>query len=305
MTSPPSKLVLGFIGLGVMGQPMALNLLRDGQSLFVWNRSPERADLLEAHGATRVSEPRALAEHCDIVFINVADDAAVKSVLFDHSFAHSGLLNDPTPQQRVRILIDMGTTSPTLTRDLAIRCKALNIDFLDAPVSGGEAGTKAGTLSIMLGGETAAFKEARPYLERLGSNIVHVGASGAGQIAKACNQIVVSATLVGVAEAITFARQQGVDPAKVRAALLGGSAYSRILEIHGQRMLDGNFVPGFRTRLHHKDLGIVSQEAEKAGINLAATELAFQHLSTLMDMGEAELDSAALIHSVENAQNRT
>ena len=223
---------LGFIGLGVMGRPMALNLRQAGHALGVFARNPAHSAPLLAAGATPHATPRALALASDILFINVSDDAALESVLFSAEGAAAGL-------RAGCVVVDMGTTSPAYTRQLAARLGKREIDLLDAPVSGGEAGAIAGTLSIMAGGPAAGFQRVLPWFEVIGGGLVHVGDSGAGQVAKACNQIVISAALLGVAEAFTFAARQGVDAAKVRQALLGGSAYSRILEIHGQRMLTG------------------------------------------------------------------
>lgn len=274
---------IGFIGLGVMGLPMARNLARAGHPLTVWNRTPARcAEIAEA---TPVSRPAELAG-CAVVFVNVADDAALEAVLF----GPDGLATVPGQA----IVVDMGTSSPNYTRNCARRLGERGLAMLDAPVSGGEAGAQAGSLSIMVGGDAEVVAKVRPLLDCLGSNIVHVGASGAGQIAKACNQIVISATLMGVAEAFQFARREGVDPAKVRAALLGGSAYSKILEIHGQRMLDGNHQPGFRARLHKKDLDIVLAEAAGLALPLESIQAAARLMTQLVETGQGELDSSAI-----------
>lgn len=278
---------IGFVGLGVMGQPMALNLCRAGHGLTVHARNPERTAPLKQAGAQVASSARQVAEASQIVFINVSDDAAVEAVLFAASGLAAGLAAGT-------LVVDMGTTSPEATRDFARRLAEQGAGWVDAPVSGGEAGAKAGSLSIMAGGSEADFQRVLPLLHALGKNIVHVGGTGAGQVAKACNQITVSATLLGVAEALAFARAQGVDPARVRAALLGGSAYSRILEIHGQRMLDREYTPGFRARLHQKDLGIVLDEARRTNLALPASALAAQILNALVGQGGAELDSAAV-----------
>jgi 2-hydroxy-3-oxopropionate reductase len=278
---------IGFIGLGVMGLPMARNLARNladtGHALKVWNRTPARcAEIPEAEAVAR---PADLADR-DVVFVNVADDAALEAVLF----GPDGLAGAPGRA----IVIDMGTTSPSYTRVCAGRLGERGLSLIDAPVSGGEAGAIAGTLSIMAGGDAATFQRVLPLLECLGRNIVHVGETGAGQIAKACNQIVVSATLLGVAEAFHFARRQGVDPARVRAALLGGSAYSKILEIHGQRMLDANHQPGFRARLHKKDLDIVAAEARALGIDLDSIQAAARLMTRLVEDGRGDEDSSAI-----------
>jgi 2-hydroxy-3-oxopropionate reductase len=290
---------LGFIGLGVMGQPMALNLRKAGHALGVFARNPAQSAPLQAAGATVLASPFALAQATEILFINVADDAALEAVLFNKEGAAAGLRTGS-------IVVDMGTTSPTFTRQVASRLAERGIDLIDAPVSGGEAGAIAGTLAIMAGGPEAAFQRVLPLLQVIGGNIVHVGESGAGQVAKACNQIVVSAALLGVAEALTFAARQGVDAAKVRQALLGGSAFSKILEIHGQRMLDRQFKPGFKARLHQKDLGIVLAEAQQAGLALPTAALAAQMMNALVGGGDGELDSSALIQVIQqlNGQYR-
>jgi 2-hydroxy-3-oxopropionate reductase len=283
---------LGFIGLGVMGQPMALNLLKAGHALTVFARNAERARPLLDAGASLAFSSRAVGQAARVVFINVSDDAAVAEVLFGNEGLAEGL---PAGS----VVVDLGTGSPQATRSNAARLADRGIALLDAPVSGGEAGAQAGTLSIMVGGAEQAFERALPLLQAMGRNIVHVGGSGAGQVAKACNQIAVSANLLGVAEALTFARAQGVDAGKVRQALLGGSAYSRILEQHGQRMLERNFTPGFRARLHHKDLGIVLGEAQKLPMPLSGTALVAQLMNALLAMDGAEQDSSALVRVVE------
>ena len=290
---------LGFIGLGVMGQPMALNLRKAGHALGVFARNPAQSAPLQAAGATVLASPFALAQASEILFINVADDTALEAVLFNKEGAAAGL-------RAGGIVVDMGTTSPTFTRQVASRLAERGIDLIDAPVSGGEAGAIAGTLAIMAGGPEAAFLRVLPLFQVIGGNIVHVGDSGAGQVAKACNQIVVSAALLGVAEALTFAARQGVDAGKVRQALLGGSAYSKILEIHGQRMLDRQFKPGFKARLHQKDLGIVLAEAQQAGLALPTAALAAQMMNALVGGGDGELDSSALIQVIQqlNGQSR-
>jgi len=290
---------LGFIGLGVMGQPMALNLRKAGHALGVFARNPAQSAPLQAAGATVLASPFALAQASEILFINVADDTALEAVLFNKEGAAAGLRTGS-------IVVDMGTTSPTFTRQVASRLAERGIDLIDAPVSGGEAGAIAGTLAIMAGGPEAAFLRVLPLFQVIGGNIVHVGDSGAGQVAKACNQIVVSAALLGVAEALTFAARQGVDAGKVRQALLGGSAYSKILEIHGQRMLDRQFKPGFKARLHQKDLGIVLAEAQQAGLALPTAALAAQMMNALVGGGDGELDSSALIQVIQqlNGQSR-
>ena len=283
---------IGFIGLGTMGLPMALNLCKAGYTLTVFARDFARAEPLIRAGAHAAMSPGGVAEVADIIFINVSDDAALEAVLFGSGGAAEGLGQDA-------IVVDMGTTSPATTRDYSVRLARQGAVLVDAPVSGGEAGAIAGTLSIMAGGPEPAFRRVLPLFQCMGQNIVHVGETGAGQVAKACNQIAISATLLGVAEALDFAARQGVDAGKVRQALLGGSAYSRILEFHGQRMLDRNFVPGFKARLHQKDLGIVLGEAYRLGIALPGAALAAQLMNALVGIGDGDKDSSALIEVLE------
>lgn len=284
---------LGFIGLGVMGQPMASHLLQAGHDLVVYARQTARAQPLLAAGARAVASPLALAQVCQTVFLNLTDDAAVADVVFTagHGLA-DGLVGGS-------VVVDMGTTSPVTTRDMAHRLAQARVAWVDAPVSGGEAGARAATLSIMVGGPQAAVDQVWPLLMCLGSRVVHVGDTGAGQVAKACNQIAVSASLLGVAEALTFATAQGVDAGRVREALMGGFANSRILEHHGQRMLDRDFQPGFRAQLHQKDLGLVLESARQANLALPATALAAQLVNALVGEGGGDLDSSALIRVVE------
>lgn len=288
---------IGFIGLGVMGRPMALNLCKAGYRLSVFARNPAQSTPLREAGASVFSSPLEVANASTVLLINVTDDAALEAVLFGQVDATPGAA---AGLQAGGIVVDMGTTSPDFTRRLAGRLAERGIELIDAPVSGGEAGAIAGTLSIMAGGSDAAFERVLPLFQVIGGSIVHVGETGAGQVAKACNQIVISAALLGVAEALTFAARQGVDAAKVRQALLGGSAYSKILEIHGQRMLERQFKPGFKAKLHQKDLGIVLAEAQAASMALPATALAAQMMNALVNIdGGSELDSSALIDVIQ------
>ena len=195
----------------------------------------------------------------------------------------------------------MSTISPVATRTIAEKLTAVGVEMLDAPVSGGEIGAINATLSVMVGGKPTIFERIKPYFECLGKNIVHVGTHGAGQVAKACNQIVAAATIEGVAEAFVFAKKMNVDPAKVREALLGGFAYSKVLELHGKRMLDRDFTPGFKARLHRKDLGIVMNIAHELGLDLPAAAFAAHQLNALVSGGDGELDSSAMFKLVEKA----
>ena len=283
---------IAFIGLGIMGRPMALNLHRAGHTVFVHGRRPDSMTPLVQGGCSACDTAQAAAVQADIIFIMVSDTPDVEQVLF----GENGVVQGAKPGS---VVVDMSTISPSATRRFAADLAARGMAMLDAPVSGGDVGAINGTLSIMVGGKVEIFTRVRPLFEVLGKNIVHVGDHGAGQVAKACNQIVVALTIEAVAEALTFARQNAVDPAKVRAALMGGFAASRILEVHGQRMLDENYQPGFKTKLHQKDLNIVLQSAFEMGLALPGTALALQHLNALMGAPEGELDSAAIMKVVQ------
>lgn len=283
---------IAFIGLGIMGRPMALNLQRAGHTVFVHGRRPESMTPLVAAGCTASDSAQAAAAQAEIIFTMVSDTPDVEQVLF----GANGVVHGAKPGS---IVVDMSTISPSATRRFAENLAARGIAMLDAPVSGGDVGAINGTLSIMAGGQPEVFARVQPLFAVLGKNIVHVGDHGAGQVAKACNQIVVALTIEAVAEALTFARQNAVDPAKVREALMGGFAASRILEVHGQRMLDDNYQPGFKTKLHQKDLNIVLQSAFEMGLALPGTALAMQQLNALIGADEGELDSASIMKVVQ------
>lgn len=283
---------IGFIGLGIMGRPMALNLARNGHGLTVWARRKESmAPLVEA-GARTAASPREVARQSDIVFLIVSDTPDVEQVIF----GAEGIVHGSA---RGSVVVDMSTISPAAARDMAGRLAALGIEMLDAPVSGGEVGAVQGTLSIMVGGKPEAFGRAMPFLQCMGKNVVHIGPSGSGQVAKSCNQILAAVNIEGVAEALNFAIRAGADPGKVREALLGGFAYSRALEVHGQRMLDGDFKPGFRVRLFQKDLRIVLDNAHQMGLALPAAAIVAQHFNAQMGAGEADLDGNSLFRVIE------
>lgn len=283
---------LGFIGLGIMGRPMMRNLQRAGHHLFVYGRHPESITSLQQENCSICINAAQVATRADIVFIMVSDTSDVEQVLF----GAEGVAQGAKPGS---VVVDMSTISPGATRRFAEDLGARGIDMLDAPVSGGDVGAINGTLSIMVGGKPEVFERVLPLFAVLGKNIVHIGTHGAGQVAKACNQIVVALSIEGVAEALIFAQQNAVDPVKVREALMGGFAASRILEVHGQRMLDNNYTPGFKTKLHQKDLSIVMQTAHALNLALPGTALLLQHLNALMDAGEGELDSAAIVKVVQ------
>jgi 2-hydroxy-3-oxopropionate reductase len=283
---------VAFIGLGIMGKPMALNLHQAGYTVFVHGRRPESMAPLSEAGCTACQSPAEAASQADIIIVMVSDTPDVEQVIF----GDKGVIHGAKPGS---VVVDMSTISPTATRRFADDLRARGIEMLDAPVSGGDVGAINATLSIMVGGKPEVFDRVKPVFEAMGKNIVRVGDNGAGQVAKACNQIVVAVTIEGVAEALTFARKNGVDPARVRDALMGGFAGSRILEVHGKRMLDNAYPPGFKTRLHRKDMNIVMQTANELGLDLPGAALVMQHLDTLMKDGDAELDSAAVMKVVE------
>jgi len=283
---------IAFIGLGIMGKPMALNLHKAGHTVFVHGRRPESMTPLSEAGCTACLSPAEAASQADIIIVMVSDTPDVEQVLF----GDQGVIHGAKPGT---VVVDMSTISPTATRRFAETLSGHGIEMLDAPVSGGDVGAINATLSIMVGGKPEVFARVKPVFEAMGKNIVLVGDNGAGQVAKACNQIVVAVTIEGVAEALTFARKNGVDPAKVRDALMGGFAGSRILEVHGKRMLDNDYTPGFKTRLHQKDINIVMQTAKELGLALPGAALVMQHLNALMGTGNGEQDSAAVMKIVE------
>jgi 2-hydroxy-3-oxopropionate reductase len=282
---------IGFIGLGIMGRPMAINLKNAGHTIFV----PERASLTEEirAAATVLASPKAVAAEAEVLILMVPDTPDVETVLFGPDGAAEGL-------QKGCLVIDMSSISPIETKDYAKRINDLGCDYLDAPVSGGEVGARQATLTIMVGGPDAAFARAKPLFELLGKNITHVGPEpGAGQICKVANQIIVALNIQAVSEALVFASKAGADPAKVRQALMGGFAASRILEVHAERMLKGTFAPGFKIKLHQKDLNLALSSAKALSLSLPNTAIAQQMFSTCIAHGGAELDHSALITAIE------
>jgi 2-hydroxy-3-oxopropionate reductase len=283
---------IGFIGLGIMGRPMAGNLLRAGYSLCVYDIRPEAVASLVGEGARGAMCAREVAEQSEVVITLLPDTPDVELAVF----GQDGVSQGARPGM---LYIDMSTIAPSAARRIHDRLAAQGVEALDAPVSGGELGAREATLSIMVGGKASAFERALPILRTLGRRIVHVGGPGAGQLAKACNQIVVAVTLQAVAEALTLARKAGVDPQKVREALLGGFASSRVLEVHGLRMIERHFEPGFRIRLHRKDLRIALETACELSVPLLATSLVANELDALLARGLAELDHSGLALLVE------
>lgn len=281
---------VGFIGLGVMGRPMAKHILAKGFPVVVYNRSRAAIDELVAAGATAAISPADVARQAAVVITMVADTPDVEQVLS----GPDGVLDTLRPGS---VVIDMSSISPVATRAFAAAVAAKGSAMLDAPVSGGEIGAINGTLSIMVGGDGDALARVRPILACMGNpeRIVHVGSQpGSGQVCKVCNQVAIGGALAGVSEAFALARKAGVDPARVREALLGGFAASRVLEVHGERMLKDNYVPGFRARLYQKDLRLATETAAANGVAIPATAVVSQLLNALMAAGGGELDYSAL-----------
>ncbi len=281
--------VIGFIGLGVMGKPMAKNLIKAGHRLVVHNRSRPAVDEVAAAGATAATSVAEVAGAATIVITMLPDTPDVEHVLT----GPNGVLSALQPGS---VVVDMSSISPAATQRLAAQVAAKGASMLDAPVSGGEIGAINASLSIMVGGDEAAFARVKPIFEAMGTaeRIVHIGASGAGQICKVCNQIAIGGALAGVSEALALAKKAGVDGAKVRQALLGGFAASRVLEVHGERMLTGNYKPGFRTKLYQKDLRLANEAAAANGVAMPATAVVAQLINALVASGGGDLDYAAL-----------
>jgi len=282
---------LGFIGLGIMGKPMAAHLIKAGHEVFLATRSQVPADLTAAGGVACASAQE-VAQRADVIFLMLPDTPDVAKVLFGDQGVASGLTAGKT-------VVDMSSISPMDTKAFAQKIKALGCDYLDAPVSGGEVGAKAASLTIMVGGPQAAFDRVKPLFELMGKNITLVGANGDGQTCKVANQIIVALNIAAVGEALLFASKAGADPAKVRQALMGGFASSRILEVHGERMIKRTFDPGFRIKLHQKDLGLAMQGARELGLALPQTAGAAQLMQVCAANGMAELDHSALVKALE------
>ena len=294
-----SGMKIGFIGLGIMGAPMALNLLKAGHMMFVQTRSKLPHDLVEG-GATVCTTAEGVAKRADVIFTMLPNTPDVQEVLLGERGVAAGLKGAPKGSNgRPKLVIDMSSISPMATQAMAERIHALGAEFLDAPVSGGEVGAKAASLSIMVGGLPSSFERAKPLFETLGKNITHVGGHGDGQTTKVANQIIVALNIEAVAEALLFASKAGADPAKVRQALMGGFAASRILEVHGERMVKRTFNPGFRIALHQKDLGLALEGARQMGLSLPNTASAAQLMQVCVAHGLSGLDHSALCRSLE------
>ncbi len=279
-----------------MGRPMALNLIKSGFALVVHNRSRAPVEALVNEGATEAATPAQVAAQADVVITMVPDSPDVRQVLA----GPHGVFETIRPGM---VIVDMSTIAPTTARELAVEARARGAEMLDAPVSGGEIGAINASLSIMVGGDAAALERVRPLLNAMGNpeRVVHIGESGAGQICKACNQICIGGALASVSEAFAIALKAGIDPAKVREALLGGFAASRVLEVHGERILRGNYVPGFKTKLYHKDFGIVMQTIHELAVSAPVAAVVQQYVSALMAAGRGEDDYSSLATAVFDA----
>jgi 2-hydroxy-3-oxopropionate reductase len=289
MTTKPLK--LGFIGLGIMGAPMCAHLIKAGHQLFVHTHGKVPAEIADS-GATQCTSNRGVAERSDIVFVMVPDTPDVQQVLFAEDGVAMGLAPGKT-------VVDMSSISPIETKAFAKKINDLGCDYLDAPVSGGEVGAKAASLTIMVGGPQKAFDRVKPLFELMGKNITLVGGNGDGQTTKVANQIIVALNIAAVGEALVFASKAGADPAKVRQALMGGFAASRILEVHGERMIKRTFAPGFRIGLHQKDLNLALSGARALGVALPQTANAAQLMQACAANGMADLDHSALVRALE------
>jgi len=283
---------IGFIGLGIMGRPMAKHLLKAGYPLFILSSSAAATELKEA-GATLSETPAAIAKETDIIITMLPDSPEVESMVT----GKGNLLQSMKPGT---LFIDMSTISPATSIDLFNKLIHRDIEALDAPVSGGQTGAEAATLSIMIGGNESAFRRAFPVFEKMGKNIVHIGKPGAGQTAKACNQIIVGMTIQAVAEALTLAKKSGVDVAKARSALLGGFAQSKILDLHGQRIIDRNFKPGFKIRLHRKDMQIALNAGKDLSVPLPGSSVVASQMDAILAEGKGDLDHSALALYLES-----
>src|SRR6516162_2830645 len=304
---------VGFIGLGIMGGPMALNLQKGGHHLFLYSRSGVKEKALLDSGGTECASPAEVAKKAEFIITMLPNTPDVEAVLFGEKGVASGL--DPAQpslpeggspssamgagRAKGKLVIDMSSISPLATKTYAARIRERGADYLDAPVSGGDVGAKNATLTIMVGGSEEAFARAKPLFELMGKNVTLVGADGDGQTTKVANQIIVALTIEAISEALVFAAKAGADPAKVRQALMGGFASSRILEVHAERMLKGTFDPGFRIRLHQKDLNLALSAAKELSLSLPNTAIAQQMFTSCAAHGGGDLDHSALVLAIE------
>ena len=287
---------LGFIGVGIMGKPMAGHLMAAGHTVHICDLSPKPVQELASKGAVACSNGKEVAQKSDIIFIMVPDTPDVEAALFGKDRVVEGA-------KPGSIVVDMSSISPIATKEFAKKLDALGIKMLDAPVSGGQVGAENATLSIMVGGQPELFEQIKPYFEIMGKNIVYIGGNGDGQTCKVANQIVVALTIEAISEALLFASKAGADPGKVREALLGGFAQSRILDLHGARMIQRNFNPGFRIRHQQKDLNLALQGARSLGLSLPGTSLAQELYNALAAQGDSDLDHSAMVLALEKLAN--
>ena len=290
-----NQLKLGFVGLGIMGGPMAGHLVNAGHEVFIYTRS-KVPEALASSAAIQCSSPKEVASKADIIFTMVPDTPDVEKVLFSDNGVASGLTKG-------KVVVDMSSISPISTKEYAKKINALGCDYLDAPVSGGELGAKNATLSIMVGGDEKVFEKVKPVFELMGKNINLVGGNGDGQTAKVANQIIVALNIEAVAEALLFAAKAGADPAKVRQALMGGFASSKILEVHGERMVKRTFDPGFRIELHQKDLNLALNSARALGVSLPNTATAQELFNSCSAHGGKAWDHSAMVKALEKLAN--
>ena len=287
---------LGIIGLGIMGKPMASHLIKAGHTVHVFNRSPGPVKELSNKGAVPCNNSREVAEKSNLIFIIVPDTPDVDMVLFGPNGVAEGI-------KKGSIVVDMSSISPIATKKFAQRLESLGVEMLDAPVSGGQVGAQNAALSIMVGGKAEIFEKVRPFFELMGKNIVHIGPNGDGQTCKVANQIVVALTIEAVGEALLFASKAGADPSKVREALMGGFAQSRILELHGKKIITRSFEPGFRIGLHQKDLNLALQAARDLGLSLPNTAMAQELFNAVKAQKGADLDHSAMVIALERLAN--
>jgi len=289
---------VGFVGLGVMGGPMARNLLAAGHDVVAFSRTRASVDDIAADGATAAGSAREVAGQAGVVILMLPDSPQVREVLD----GDDGLL---AGAREGTLVIDMSTISPVVTREIAAECAERGIGWVDAPVSGGDVGAREATLSIMAGGSDEDFARAKPLFEALGKTIVHVGPVGSGQVVKACNQVVVALTIEAVSEALVLGSKAGVDPATIIEVLSGGLAANKVMEVRGRNFLEHDFTPGFRIDLHHKDLGIALQTAREYGVALPNTAAVDQMLQALRSGGRGDRDHSALLTHIEDLAQHT
>lgn len=277
---------IGFIGLGIMGKPMALNLLKAGYSLLVLEKNKASDELVKA-GAKSASSSKAIAQECDIIITMLPDSPEVEEVVLGHEGVLEGI-------RQGAAFIDMSTIAPSTAKKLYELMQKKGVEALDAPVSGGQVGAESGSVSIMVGGSEQAFQRALPLFKVMGKSIVHIGEAGAGQMTKACNQMIVGITIQAVAEAFTLAKKAGLDLEKMRETLLGGFAQSRILDLHGKRIIERNFEPGFKIKLHRKDMNIALQAGKEFSVPLYGSAQVAAHMDAVLAQGNGELDHSAI-----------